>query len=377
MAASLFFYSVAWICASVLSLIGYRRCRRIYIGNGYSPDYKRKIGYLSIIIISLLFVAYNYYITTQSNGALGNDRLNYTAYFNGSRAFTNPGLGYVMALVQRAGGTIDTVFYVTTFICVVITLVAYKYSEDASPAALVLLFLSQYIMISFTALKQAYTNAFACLFFAVMLNTRVSRSKNIIAIICIALAILFHPAGIILIPFFFFLRGEKKKITIAAFIISLVIIAVFMRPLMNILSVFLRPILPSLSAHISSYFSETRSVVRQTSAFAFIKGFPCYVISSLGLIRRKHLKSCINNYDNYLIVSIVCGFFYLVGTYNAWFFRFSYLLFLPTFIFFGLLIRNTKLAGNRIIIQVIVYLSMLLVTYREIALVYTNWGGVW
>ena len=380
MILSLCLYSAACLISALIIYNGNKRGVgiRVTIGNHSNREHRiANISVISIVIISLLFTLYNYYITVQAQGSFGGDRLNYTAYFNGIRAFSNQGLGYVMQFVKNMGGSIYTVFYVTTFISILITLFAFRISEDYTPTALCLLLVSQYIMITFTALKQAYTNAFAGLFFLLLLSNNESKKKNIICIGLIILAILFHPSGIILIPFYIFLRGEKKALTIAMFIISLLVIAIFMQPIMNIAAGILRPVSPALSAHIGSYFGEAKTVVRETSPIAFVKGFPCYIIAFLGISRRNTFKGIISNYDNYLIISIACSFFYLVGSYTAWFFRFSYLMFLPTFTYFGLLMKNTTLSGNRIVYKIIVFLSMIVVTYREIALVYLNWGGVW
>ena len=336
---------------------------------------RRKISYITIVVIVILFSLYNMYVTIHSPN-YGGDRINYVAYYNGVKSLEESALVYVINFFNNMGLDYKVLFYFTTFFLVSCLLIAYKISVDALPSAFMFIVVSQYILISFTALKQTYAIAFATLFFALVLtygNARIS----IWEIVMIVLAILFHPSAFLLILIYIMIKMRKNTQRLAILFLCLIVITIFMEPIMIKAASFLNPIIPGLAAKISSYFGSARTVIRESSSFAILKGTSLFFIAIYGSLKRKYLVNKIRNYDNYLILSWIAAFCYIMGVYNQWLSRAVYLFIFPVYIFWGLLLRYVRIPTNKFFYYCITFAFTALVTYREIALVYINWGGAW
>lgn len=338
-----------------------------------SSERTTKISMVAIIFISIIFTLYNIYITYNSV-SLGGDRLNYTINFNGIRKSSSLGLEFVFEVVRMMSGSINKVFYITTFICVFFTFLAYRMSKDAMPSTIFLLFMSQFIFSTFVNLKQCYTSAFASLFFVIAIHEKGAKDR-LLCIILIALACLFHPTGFILIPLYLIIRskirGNKKNLIY----VLLIIIFVFFEEFMHVASVLVEPFIPSLAFKLKQYLSSDIFTPNDASVFAFIKGLPFYYIVMLGFIKRDRLKTKICNYDKYLIISTVGASLYLASVYQYWLSRTIYLFYMPIFTFFTLIMKNTNYRTNRMIHWFIVGGGSVLFTYRFLALIYINYGG--
>ena len=105
----------------------------------------------------------------------------------------------------------------------------------------------------------------------------------------------------------------------------------------------------------------------------FFKGIPFYYITYLGVRFRDKLKNHIKSYDNYLLVSMVCSLLFIMSAKSYWLLRFMYLFLLVVYIFFGTLIRFIP---NRKMASLIVFSTTALLTYRELYLVFTKYGGI-
>lgn len=147
----------------------------------------RKMPIYLIIIISLIFTFYCHFSMAPEDMMAG-DRQNYLGNFAGSRESPSIGLTAVIALINLNGGDFHTLLYFCTFISMVLTLLAYRYSKDATPECLLLLFLSQCVLTTLTALKQCYTSAFSAFAIVLMLQDR-SKLKELFIYALIFLAI--------------------------------------------------------------------------------------------------------------------------------------------------------------------------------------------
>lgn len=332
----------------------------------------KNLSFLAIIFISLLFVFYNMYIT-ETSVMLGSDRTNYAAYFKYMRGTSSIGLDIVMSYVRFLEKDIYFLFYLTTFLFIAVTLYAYRCCEDATPLAFLLLLQTGFGYFSFTALKQCYTAAIASLFFVIVLKERTLKN-DIVCFLLLLLAVLFHPTGFILIPIYFMIRMQRNRRNIMLYISGIIIFGVFFRQIIVMIGQFVEVVIPSLSMKIAEYFGSEDSgnlEIRVT----FLKGIPYYFITLYGIVRRKKFLHNIQNYDNYLIISLTASMLYMVSVYTYWFNRFINLFSFIILVYFAKMIKNEKYQGNRILCALFVGGSLSFLTYRDLYLIYTMWGG--
>lgn len=375
MALSISFYTLIWVIASFIVRHQYIKRERL-TGNDEidSSQYaRRKLSLFAVLIIAILFTIYNVYVTSTSV-VVGSDRQNYIANFNGLRVSPSITLMFLMQMVHRINGSIETLYYITTFLCVVITMIAYRISKDATPQSFVLLCVTQYFLATLTALKQCYASALAVLVFILLLEYK-SKKTDILAIACIILACLFHTTGYVLIPLFIIVRAPKSKTNLFLYGFALLILAFAFEPAMLALARVVTPIIPRLGTQLVSYFSDASEYASEGIAISFIKGLPYYFITIYGVLKRKVLRDRIGNYDNYLLVVGTGAFLYFVSIYSGWLSRFIYFFSFVSFVFFGLLMKEVRIYSNRLIYKTFVFLSLTVVTYRFLYLVYTLWGG--
>lgn len=377
--SSISVYTVIWLLSYAIICYSYKR-RKQTAGSEGMDGHGRSRGNITIaamICVSLLFVLYNYYATTTAM-AVGGDRQNYTLNFLGRRETQSAGLAFLMRVVRQLGGSINGLYYFTTFSCLFVTLYAYRILEDTTPRTMLLFFLSQGVLSTLVNQKQAYTSAFAALTLALLLRNR-DRKDDVFCIIAIAMSILFHPTGFILLPIYFIIKVPKSRRTMLLFFAAILVLVVFLRPILALVGAGTSAIAPGLSAKIFSYIGEMGddgSGLGESSILAtLVKGFPYYFIAFLGIMKRKKLVSRIDNYDNYLLISVVAASLYFLGVYNVWFTRFIYLFFVPLFTFFNLMMRHTAVAFNRRLEKCLLYSSLLIITYRYLYLVYALTGG--
>ena len=370
-------YLIAYLFVCILSYIIVKGKLRLthYSGrfdNKELNNTPRKMSLLSMIVVSVIFTLYNVYVT-RSTGVLGSDRLNYKANFDGIRTSSSEGLTIIINIIHWLSGDIFALFYFTTFCCLFITLLAYRLSQHASEESLLLLFLSQYILTTFTALKQSYAFSLATLLFTIVLK-KDEKPSFILPVLLILLSILFHPSAFVLIPIVIFLKTKKNRYNVIFYIILMLIIGVFFQDIMTNVGQLLQPLLPQLSNKIQSYFGESASVVSESSVFMFVKGLPYYFICFIGLLERPKLMDKIDNYDNYLVISITGSFLYIMTIYNQWLGRFIYFFSLQMFIFFVAIMKNRK-SKYLLFEKGVVYIGIGVVTFRFLSLVFTLSNG--
>lgn len=364
------------IIYGLVSIVSYLLIRQNYII--YSERIEngnKKIKLLSIIFISSLFTFVNWFATkTLANNVLGSDRLNYSVEFLGTRSVQSPGLQFIFDIVKKCGGDIYTVFYVTTFLTMFFTLIAYRRSKLASPKLITLLLVSEYVFFSFTGLKQSYAAAFSFLFFVNAIEDKTKRGL-ILCVVDIVLAILFHSSGYILIPLLVILRIGRENKKRFYFITGVAVLSlIFLPNIMQFVSSRIGSFLPILSFKIEKYFGDaTGGLDSQWSAI--IKYLPFVYISILGVLNRKRFKYVISEYDSLLLAAVVGSLVVLYSMFSYWFQRFRYSFYFPVFLLYDLIDRNEELKGNRVINDTIVIGGSLLVTTRKILLIFKNFGA--
>jgi len=298
---------------------------------------------------------------------MAGDRQNYIVNFSGSRESPSIGLTAIMGLLILNGESFQMLCYVSTFVSMFITMMAYRYSKDATPKVLLLLFSSQYVLTTLTALKQCYASAFAALAIVLMLQNR-KKSKEVVIWTLILLAILFHPTGYILVPLYFLIRyySDKGKDASKA-LVPLLLFSVLFIPLLNILSSIISSFVPGLSGKIDEYFGESADdPTSENGLLVIVKGIPFYIITWLGIKWRNKIKAKILFYDDYLLISILCSFLYMMNLYNVWMSRFQFLFQLAVYTFFCLMVRYIP-KGARI--YNLILLFTVVITIRFLILV--------
>lgn len=324
----------------------------------------KNLSWIMVVFLALLWVGFNIVITNL-NPNMSGDRLNYVANFNG-RQTPSIGLSWIISFVHLVNGDVRAFFYLSTFLCMGITMYAYRINSHITPAVMMLMYLTEYEFLTTSLLKQTFTSAFAVLFFTFLLQEH-TKKQSVFLVLLIVLACLFHPCGYILIPMYFVINSPKNWKTITIYIIALIVVALFFQPLLRQLAIIINPIAPSLASKILQYFE---TAVDDIGGASVIKGLPIYIIAILGIYKRKHLKDCVPNYDNYLIVTLTGAFLYLMSMYNVWVYRFIYLFYFSIFVFYTQIIKRLYLKTNAAILNAVVYTSLAVLQYRFLYLVY-------
>lgn len=289
-----------------------------------------------ILVFALLCTFYNVFVTISRDG-MAMDRTNYANDFNnGTSSALSIGLQAVFAVIRFFHGSIYTVFYVTTFFYVAVSIWAFLASGLNSRYALAFFVLTDAIFFSFTALKQIYACAFATIFILYALK-RNTVSHICICLATIALACLFHNAAIILIPTYPLLLIAKKKNLRGWYIftvIGLLILSVlFMDKIASIIAKVMEPIKPSIAHKILGYFTTKANENR--GSMTFVKGFPFYLIVAIGVFRRRRYQNRIVNYDALLLLSALGATLYFASIQSYWIFRATAFYFFPICLFIG------------------------------------------
>lgn len=332
-----------------------------------------KLRPFSILLVALLFTLLNIYCTLNSV-SMGSDRINYNMNFMGVRKSPSVGLELIFSLVRMFSNRIETVFYLTTFLCCCIVFWAYRNWWDADSKAIVFLLSTNFVFFSFTGLKQIYACAFAALFFSLCMKPRTLK-RDIMSISLIIFACAFHSTGFILIPIFvsFLILDDNTKYT-KIIIISMLLLLIFMKPIFMVVARWITKIFPYLATKIYEYFASETRQMDEGSTIAFIKGFPYYILLLWGGLNRKKLLSKFKNYDKYLILSALGTVFAISSVISYWLSRFVYIFYLPMGVFYSILMRYES-RNNRCIIGFLIIGSSLFFTLRSVALTFINFGG--
>ena len=365
-------YSLIWIASSLIVFFCYKKSIGFHNPNG-SIEHRSKMPIPATLLISLLFTLFNVYATVNSV-AMGGDRQNYMGNFLGYRASPSIGLTFLMNWTHVLGGSLESLFYFTTFSCTFITLMAYRMSKKTDPLAFSLLCMTQYFLTTLTALKQSYTSAFAVVFLVLILEYN-SKKSNAAALVCALLACLFHSTGYILIVLFIVVRIVRATKNVNIYLLFLFIVAIFFKRIILIAAIVIQPVLPSLAHTITAYFGPGGISETTGSSTAWIFGMPYYYITILGIIKNKDLEKKIPGYDEHLFIVGIGAFFLLMSTYSEWLARFVYLFSFSSMIFFSELMKTIQIEATKKTYTYLLAAMLLIFTYRFLYLIYTLYGG--
>lgn len=342
-------------------------------------DYKKqkngnKLSIISIFIISLLFTIYNVFITKTSI-SLSGDRQNYLYAFNGIRESSSVGLAIIINVIKSFTNEVEILYYASTFITMLVTLLAYRKCKEATPNSLAFIFTTQYVLFTFAGLKQCYANAFAAL--SIITALQKEKVKDILLSILFAIiAIFFHPTAYILIPILLLVLTKKSKVKNIVLLLLLVAIILSFEQLISVAGNIIEPYIPELTTKINQYIGENANdALGSTGRLAILKGIPFYIISIIAWINRDKLKDKIKNYDNYMVISIIASTTFITSFYNAWIYRLSYYFYLPTAILFANIIDKSTRNNNTKLIKLLIFGTSTLLTLRYVFLIYSNYGG--
>lgn len=333
----------------------------------------RKLLYRDIVSCSFLFAVYNFVITKMSVNLSG-DRINYYINYSGQRSSTS-GVMFVMRLLHYFTSNVEWFFYFSTFATVFITLIAYKYCDEARPEALLFLLSTQYVFFTFSGMKQCYANALGCLFIVIALK-KTTFKRILYCLILLILSVCFHPSGVMLVPLFLMIKLRKTRRIDTLVFTALLLTIVFLEPLLLFISTLITPIIPSVGTKITEYIGDNSIEALQTTGFlSVLKGIPYYIATLLGIYKRPKIKDRITNYDNYLILSAVISVIYIAQIYNGWIYRLAYFLYLPVGIYIIQLIRNLQLENNKKVFKVLILGLNAFFSFRYLMLIYILYGG--
>ena len=377
MAAVLGYIAVSYFSYIIIA----RRYRKVkntylYVESEQNQDkiIRTKMTTKMILVISLLFVLYNIFVTFISNRT-GGDRGIYALDFYGYRTPASEGLTFIIKLVKVFTNNVHWLFYVSTFIPVALTLTAYRISREASPKSLLFLFATQYILFTLSVLKQAYANVFGVLFIVFLLRNN-GKKDLIYSIACAFLAIWFHHTGYFLIPLFVMIKVKKNSVRNIFFITIMFVAIFFLQPILFRIASLARPYAPIVTVKIHQYLrGDVLGSIQTEGRSTFLKGTPFFMLTLLGFIKRKQLVNQIYNYDNYLFLSITLSLIYLATVYNGWIYRLAYYLYFPAGVFFSEIIKRTRLKSNRQILDIGILGITAMFTLRFLALMFINYGG--
>lgn len=366
---------ISFIIYSFVIGMTYVISQNCYANYTFTNKNRSKMPFTVMVVISLLFVFYNYYVTTLT-GQYGGDRYNYYMNFIGRRESPSLGLTFLMNLMHRFGWNFNTLLYLTTFFCVFFSLVAYRILEFSTPISILLLLGSQYGIYNFYALKQCYANTFAVLALAFMLKEESSRRSDALSIICIILAIYFHDAGFVLIPIYIMGKSASNKKAVAVSVALLIIIMLYFRPIMLGFGRLIDPVIPGISYHINLYLNDEVNTIGEQGTLQILKGFPIYIITFWGWINRKYYCETFYDFDRYLFLSFCASLIYILSFYNGWIYRLIYLIAFPSYLLFGKMMEIENNKFNRIVLKIFVVGGILFLTYRFIYLIYALNDGI-
>ena len=337
------------------------------------PSYKMTIA--TAVLIALLFSILNMIVTLLGD-APGGDRQNYIIAFQGVRETSSAGVMFVINLLRQFTSNEHILFYVTTFLSMLITIWAYRISEDATPAALFFLLTTQYVFSTFSVIKQSYSNAFAAVCIALAFRNKGWRDA-LLSFVMIALAIWFHPTGYFLLVIYPLIRIRKTKGRVIILFLAMIILGIFFKPIILRVAAIAAPYAPKVSLKIYEYLGEgemANEALQGSGPAIVLKGIPYFIITYLGWTRREKLLERINHYDDYLLLSGLISYIYIYSAYNSWIYRLAYFLYLPVACFFVQLLQHEEEKNQQILYLIVMGINAFY-TLRFLALMFIRYGG--
>ncbi len=338
--------------------------------NTFGHVYKnnKKLGFYLIFLVSLLFGIYSVYV---SKFPYVKDRGNYAYRFVGDYPdYWTTGLRVIVDFLHIFTHDPKWLFFTVTFLSVLLFLIVYCWEDNATWKTLVLLVSSSSLVYSFYLLKQVLSIVFCALALTAFLKKR-----WFLTIVFTFMAILFHESAIIIIPFMVMLLFAKKRWMRMLFAITSVICICSFSNMTRIGIQLLGKIFPVIIAEISRYLDDTGGIAISSNIMTVFKGFPYYIITIYGFIKRPELKNRIKNYDELLMISMFGSFTILMSYYMYWMWRLGAFCYFHIFLFVDQLSTYSKKTREGQMFFVIVFFSLSFLTLRYLAMILFNAGG--
>lgn len=367
MLGTLLFYTFICFFVYFLASWQYKKCGRRSCKNDGSVVTKKMPLYMALILGALCLL-YNVYVT-ETSPIMGGDRTNYQYTYEYERVNESAGLTLLMNVGRMYNVPFVWVLYISTFVSMCLAFLAYRYSREATPYALLMFLLTFYLNASLSAVKQSYAMGCSTLLFMLLLQKH-TVLKDAISILLVLIACSFHVTGFILIPLYIILRVDSKYLGLGKSITILAISAILFIPLISLLGNLSGTAFSLLSEKTDLYFGKNG--VAETGIMAVFKGLPFFYISTIAIKYRKLLTLKIPDFNKYLLLSLMGSLFYLLSYYDVWMARFEFSF---GFAIMVLWCRVVKYVPNKEIHKIAVMSLLALFTYRHLILIYINFGG--
>ena len=182
---------------------------------------------------------------------------------------------------------------------------------------------------------------------------------------------MFHISGVLLFPLLILLRQKISQNMTIIIIFMIVVITFALKPILLSLREVIGIFFPIYVMKINNYFIIGQHN-QDASMISFIKYLPIYYIAILGIIKRKKYSFLIENYNKYLLLSIMAACLVAYSMVSYWFARFAGLFYLPIFLFYNLLNNRISSRTSCYFNNIIVYGVGIVIVIRKIILIFIN-----
>ena len=314
-------------------------------------------------------------LVTENSVVMGGDRTNYYVDYLTLSSVTF-GLEVIFRAASSIGLSYEAVLYITTFICVLITMLALRNYRGATARCVAYLLSSNFVFSTFVNLKQCYACALSAMFFSISSHDG-SRYRSLLMIILAILATLFHPTGYILIIFLLFDYLHKSKEASWGLqkspIVLAILAAILFRPVGLWLSTVLNGVLPAFSSKLYQYLSSESSFGVSLSPDLLIKEIPSFSVLFLYPLSLRSGKR--DNGDAITTLSVALGAtFSVLSVVSYWMSRVTSLFYMPMGYVYG---RSAEVVDKHAVffVDLAAVALQLFFTLRSVYLVFALYGG--
>ncbi len=280
------------------------------------------------------------------------------------------GLMYFEKIIGSISNDCYFFFFTITFISVLLVILAYNFAPERSPVALLFMGAMQVFFYCFYQFKQAPANAFVALSVYAFF-----KKKNMLGVIFLLLAVLFHESALFAIPVILLMKfSEKKSIWACVIISSIIFCAAFSYSSRLILNIC--KYVPGFEAQIRLYLNPSGGIrVEDINYFTVFKRAPLYSLMIISAIYRRTLKKKIRFYYQYMMITFFACISSVTSMYMYWMFRFGELFYIPICIFASLIYKNLNGRSNKLIFLISFFGVNAFVSFRALCQYFYLYGG--
>lgn len=337
-------------------------------------DWRKRIAFLdeekmrtkSIFWISLMIGLYS---MSFNHTFWWGDVVYYDAFFSEGLRFPDSfGLNVIYWVLHLFTRNIDVLLFSVAFLSTFVMLLAYREYESARPVSLLFLFFTPFFI---EACQVNLKQGIACGLAALCINEIFRKRWKFAALFFLA-ATLFHiTAAVILALTFIAVRAvsiKHKAVKLGAF--ALVFICfVFSNQMFAILA-RIASVIPVLGSKFAEYASDSGAIGQDSTGLIVIKGIPYYLITLIGFWERKKLVRSVNNYDGFLVVSVLASLSYILSFRSYWMSRIIDYYWMTDFVFLGILLYGMRSRRNQTVVKYGIGAMLCLLTFRQLLQMY-------